>query len=100
MDRSNVLYLRSKTYDTDSMGQRVPRLMERRVFCDVRSVGQTEFFEAGRNGLQAALQVVMLGPEYQGETECRIDDKLYRIYRTYKRRTDEIELYLESRVGV
>lgn len=100
MDRSDVLFLRRKSYSTDAMGQRVPALTERQVLCDVRSVGQTEFFEAGRNGLQAALQVIMLSQEYQGETECRIGEKLYRIYRTYKRRTDELELYLESRVGV
>lgn len=99
MDRSNVLYLLTKTYTEDNLKQRIPTETSRKVFCDVSSVSQSEFFEAGRNGLKAAFQVTMFAYDYHGEQECLYGGVRYSIYRTYRRQDDDIELYLEKRVG-
>lgn len=99
MDRSHVLTLIAKTYATDGIGQRIHSETERKAYCDVSSVSQSEFFEAGRAGLKPAFQVTMFASDYHGETECVLNSIRYSIYRTYRRKDDDIELYLEKRVG-
>lgn len=99
MDRSDVLTLISVAYTTDGIGQRIPTETEKQVYCKVRSVSQSEWFEAGRNGLKAELQATMFAYDYSGEEICEYNGKRYGIYRTYLRGTDEIELYLERKAG-
>lgn len=75
------------------------------VFADVSSVSQTEFFSAGRIGLQPSLKVTMYDFEYEDEPIVKVyftDTKVknYSVYRTYSPvGTDKIELYLEERGG-
>lgn len=100
MDRSDVIYLISVTYTTDGIGQKVPTETRKQVFCKMRSVSQSEWFEAGRNGLKAELQATMFAYDYSGEEICEYNGKRYGVYRTYFRGTDEIELYLERKAGL
>jgi hypothetical protein len=100
MDRSDIITLIRKTYEIDAIGQHVCTEEREEVFCEVRSVGQREWFEAGRNGLKAELQVNMFGFDYHGEEICEFDGVRYGIYRTYRRDKDSIELYLERKAGV
>lgn len=99
MDRSHILTLIDKTFSPDAIGQPIPVESERKVYCDVSSVSQSEFFEAGRAGLKPAFQVTMFAYDYHGETECSLNGIRYTIYRSYRRKDDDIELYLEKRVG-
>ena len=41
----------------------------------------------------------MFEPDYQGETMLEYNGATYSIYRTYKKRTDEIELHVERKGG-
>lgn len=100
MDRSDVLTLISVAYTTDGIGQRIPAEESRQVLCRVRSVNQTEWFEAGRNGLKAEYQATMFAYDYNGEEICEYNGVRYGIYRTYRRSADEIELYLERKAGI
>lgn len=100
MDRSRVLTLISKTFRVDDIQQRIAEEVRRDVFCNVRSVSQSEFYAAGSAGFKPQFQVTMFEPEYNGENECELDGQRYSIYRTYRRRDDALELYLERRVGV
>lgn len=65
MDRSNVMQLITKTYTEDAIAQRIPAETTRNVFCSIASVSASEWFEAGRAGMQAALKVTMFAPDYQ-----------------------------------
>lgn len=70
------------------------------VFAEISSVSQTEFFSAGRLGLQPSLKCVIYDFEYGGEPIVKWNGKLYSVYRTYLvNGTDKIELYLEERGG-
>lgn len=100
MDRSRVLTLISKTFRVDGIQQRIAEEVRRDVFCNVRSVSQSEFYAAGAAGFKPQLLVTMFEPEYNGEDECELDGVKYSIYRTYARRNDDLELYLEKKVGV
>lgn len=99
MDRSKVAYLITRSYHQDDLLQYVADEDKRKVFVSQQSVAQSEFFQAGQAGFKPELQLTMFGPEYHGETEVELDGIRYTIYRTYARRSDEIELYLQRRVG-
>lgn len=72
MDRSNVLTLIEESYQKDSIGQLVPVLAPRLVFCNLRSVTRSEWAAAGQLGLNAALVATMFSPDYHGEKICEI----------------------------
>ena len=99
MDRSEIVTLIGVTYQVDAIGQRIPQEARREVFCQVSSVTASEFFEAGRAGLQAQLRVVMFAPEYADEKTVEYKGKRYGVYRTYLAKDEMLELYLERKVG-
>lgn len=70
------------------------------VFGDVDSVSQTEFFSAGRLGLQPQLKITIYDFEYHDEPILKIDQKCYSVYRTYSvPNSDRLELYVEEKGG-
>lgn len=72
----------------------------REVFCKAESIGQREFFEAGRNGLNPEFRFKVFAGDYQGESLCTYHDQSYAIYRTYHvPGTDYMELYVERKGG-
>lgn len=100
MDKSNILTLLKTTYGQDAIGQQVPVIIRREVFCSIRSVSASEFYEAGRAGLNAELRADMFFYDYEGEDEAEFEGRKYGIYRTYRPDMDTIELYLERKTGV
>lgn len=100
MDRSDVIRLIPVTYAKDDTG--VPRPTEgeaRTIMCQVNSVTHSEFFEAGRNGLNPEYVFKVFFGDYDGERLVEYRDKRYSIYRTYHGRNDIMELYAERKGG-
>lgn len=100
MDRSEVLTLISKTFTTDTMGQKVAVETSKTVYCEIDSVTMSEFYEAGKAGLKAEFRATMNREEYSGEELCALNTVRYGIYRTYMTKNGKIELYLERKTGV
>lgn len=100
MDRSNVIYLVSKSYTQNSIGAFIPVNTERMVYCDVRSITRTEWYDAGRQGFKPELMFVMFAPDYHGEDELLFNGHRYGIYRTYIAQNESIELYCEDKGGL
>lgn len=100
MDRSNVISLISKTYAADSIGQYVPTLVKRQVYCDVRSITRAEWYDAGRQGFKPDISFVMFAPDYQGEDEVEYNSRKYSIYRTYLAQNEALELYCQDIGGI
>lgn len=71
----------------------------RDVFAQVDSVTRAEFFEGGRNGLNPEFKFTLFYGDYNRETELIYEGETYAIYRTFKGRTDTIELYAERKGG-
>ena len=74
-------------------------LTERTVFCNVQSVTRAEFFEGGRNGLNPQYVFTMFFADYEGETVVEFEGQTYSVYRTFRRRDDTLEIYVERRGG-
>lgn len=100
MDRSNIIYLISETYTQDAIGQPIASETRRQVFCDVRSITRTEWFDAGRNGLQPAYVFTMFAPDYENEKIVEFNGNRYGVYRTYRARNEVLEVYTEEKGGL
>lgn len=73
--------------------------VENEVFCQVDSVTRSEFFEAGRNGLNPEFRFTVFAGDYNDERTVRYKGRMYGIYRTYHGRNDAVELYAERKGG-
>ena len=99
MDRSDVITLIAEERYQDAYGIWRSRETERDVMCSVESVTRAEFFEGGRNGLNPELKFVVFFGDYEGESVLKYAGKAYSIYRTYRGKTDKLELYAERKGG-
>ena len=101
MDRSTVIYLITETRTQDAIGQFVSQEQKRQVYARKQSITRNEWFDAGRNGLQPEICFVVFRYDYEGELIIEDEDgNRYGIYRTYENRSEEIELYCESKGGL
>lgn len=92
-----TLYADVVTYN--EYGVAVKTQTSRNVYCKVDSVTRTEFFEAGRSGLNPEYRITMFFGDYKGETLCSYKGRFYSVYRTFLAKTDIIELYVERQGG-
>ena len=99
MDRSTAFYLVTDTYTADTIGQMVATQTKRLVYGRIGSVTRQEWAAAGELGIKPEMTLTMFGPDYQGEKTVQVDGNYYGVYRTYQATTDDLELYLEWKVG-
>ena len=99
MDRSDVINLISESRTQDDYGRWIATKTSKQVMCQVDSITRAEFFEGGRNGLNPEFKFTMFFGDYSGESIVEYQGKTYAVYRTYLRRTDIIELYVERKGG-
>lgn len=100
MDRSTVIELVSVTYTADGIGQQVPTETTKSVFCELESVTRSEWATAGQIGLKPEFKATMFSPDYDGQEIVLIGTARYGVYRTFQRKDEAIELYLERKAGV
>lgn len=95
----NIIFLISKAYEEDEIGQQIPISTQRGIYCTIEDIKQNEFYNAGLSGFKPELSAVVFTFEYFGESEAVIDEEHYSIYRTYSRKDGRTELYLTKKVG-
>ena len=100
MDRSEVITLISVKSAKNAYGMETGTETRRNVFVNVKSVSSKEFFDAGQAGIRAQYVFSMFGPDYAGETIAEYRGRRYSVYRTYAKKNDELELYVEEKTGV
>lgn len=99
MDRSKVAYLISEESFQNPDGTWYTAPKRRRVYVNRSSVTGSEWFEGARTGLNPDCRVTMFRPDFRGENLIEMDGRQYSVYRTYETDNDEIELYVEKRMG-
>lgn len=68
----------------------------RQVFCGIRSIGQSEFYQANATTYRPELKIVLADYlEYDGETIVEYNGQRFRVVRTYRVGL-ELEIVLES----
>ena len=82
---NEVIKLRSYTETTDEYGINKRTVNEREVFAQLRSIGQSEFYQAQADGLKPTLKFVLADYlDYDDEKEIEYDGKTYSVLRTYR----------------
>ena len=94
-DRNERAELWMVDFTTDAVGNRVKTVTQiTKVWVAVRSVGQSEYYQAAQVGLKPQLVFVVSSVDYSGESEVYYKGKRYSVYRSYTQ-GDETELYCE-----
>lgn len=99
MNNAIKISLISKGYTFDSIGNPIPTPVRREVFAVKGSINQSEFYEAGQQGLKPCACYTVRLTEYNGEDELEDGNTKITIYRTYNRTDGRIELYGTVRKG-
>ena len=99
MDRSDVINLCAVTKTQDDFGQWIETVHKTQIYCQVESISQSEFFEAGRNGLNPQYKFIVFFADYNDEPIVEYKDNTYAVYRTYLKKDDKLELYVERKGG-
>jgi SPP1 family predicted phage head-tail adaptor len=74
-------------------GERVPGDgTPREVFCNVKSVGSREFYQAAAVGMKPEVIIEMYKGEYDNEPKLSHNGTVYHVIRTYSRNGEKIEL--------
>lgn len=100
MDRSDIIYLVEYNQEKDSLGIWHKNIIKNKVFCQVVSVNQTEWYEGSRKGLNPQFRFTVFRYDYRGQERVEYNGELYTIYRTYVDRNETIDLYTELKKGV
>jgi len=101
--RNDTITLIKKTgQSNDAYGRQIIEETQTEIFCDVQSIRQTEFTEAGKLGIRPAFCFEIFAEEYNGEEEVEYLNRRFYVYRTYRNRQypDRLELYVQDRSGV
>lgn len=93
---ANELTLIQETYTEDEIGNQVATEDKTTIFCDIKSVGRAEFYNAVATGLKPEIIFIIHNYEYSGENQVEYDGKKYNVIRTYENSTEELELTCEK----
>lgn len=93
---TNELTLIKQTYIQDEISNQIPVENKTPVFCDVKSVGRSEFYNAATTGLKPEIIFVVHNYEYEGQKLVEFENKKYNVIRTYSTNFEEIELTCEK----
>ena len=95
-----IAYLIGYTITLNDYKQEEKTETKTMIYCRKKSVSRSEFYNAGRQGLQPAFLLITAKIDYQGELEVEVDGVRYGIYRTYEVDEDYIEIYCEKKGGL
>ena len=99
MVRADVCYLIAEDPKAHGIFDE-PEETQRKVFCTVQSIGQSETYEAKAAGLNPELKLILAHAfEYKGEKIAEFRGERYGIIRTYVNEADGIELTLQKETG-
>lgn len=96
---TDVITLISQEITLDDYGNEETTDTENTVFCEVASITQTEFYAAADTQLNPEFRFTVFFGDYNGEQIVIYNGVRYSIYRIY-RTGDDLELYVERKIGV
>lgn len=69
------------------------------VFCNIKSVGYREFYEASAQGMKPEIILEMYSIEYNMQEYVLYNNVAYKVIRTYNKGVDKIEITLQRGVN-
>lgn len=99
MNLAEKLSLISTEYTQDDLGEWVETQTTTDVFAIVSSVTMSEFYQAGLQGFKPDYRFSIWLTEYDDQDLVEYKDKIYSVYRSYRRDDGRIELYVNEKKG-
>jgi len=96
---SDELTLIKDAYTFDDIGNQISSHVKNTVFCDVKSISRSEFYNAATTGLKPSLVFIVHNCEYDNEEKVEYEGNVFKVIRTYIKNTEEIELTCEKVLG-
>ncbi len=93
----DVAYLKRESTTLDELHRPKVSYAEEKVFCNVKSIGQSEFYQAEAAGLKPEIKIETKLIDLTNVTHIKLHGTLYKVLRTYKKQ-DIIEITLTSMV--
>ena len=91
---NDILYFPTVKPTKDELGQiDENEKYDRMVFCQKKSIPQSEFFNAGQSGIRAEMILIVNTMDYRDEKKLNFKGRIYDIYREYERQDERTELY-------
>lgn len=85
--------------DTDDIGNTITVPIKRKVFADISSIKQSEFYQAQANGLKPEITLKIRTFEYKGEKKVEYNGTKYNVLKTYTNNFGTMELTCEKVIG-
>ena len=94
----SVIKLVSESKVVDAYGDIIVEVTERSVFAELKSIGQSEFYQAAATGLRPELRFRLSDYyDYDGEQIVEYNSSRYRVMRTYRSGQElELTVYQEA----
>lgn len=99
--RDIIVTLCKECIGSDEIGQSVTYCEKKNeVFALMGSIRQSEFYSAAQTGLNPEFKIEISEFDYSGENLVCVEGNLYKIYRTFTREDERIELYCTCATGI
>ena len=91
---NNVISLITEAETVNEYGSTVKTETSRDVFCELKSIGQSEFYQAQTNGIKPEIKFLLADYlDYKNEEIIIFDDVKYKVLRAYRANTgNELEI--------
>lgn len=100
MEYTEVIYLLTQTYTTDSIGNKIPGVPEsKKVYAKQNNVSTKEFYNAVEVGITPSCEMQIRKSNYSGQVYVNYNNVTYHVIRTIKKGITDIVLVLEIKVG-
>ena len=97
---SAILVRYGETIDSAGDTIETPEVVETEVFCNVLSIGQSEFYQAMATGFKPELKLEIYEAEYSGEKTIKVNNKTYDVIRAFRtKNSDILEITLGSDIN-
>ena len=97
----DICYLGDIKDKTNSLGDAGEEVVysEKHVFCNQKSIGYREFYEAQATGFKPEIMLEMSSFSYAMQKYVKYNNVEYKVVRTYTKGLDKIELTLERGIN-
>ena len=93
----NTAYLMKESKTLDELHRPKVSYTESKIFCNIKSIGQNEFYQAETAGLKPEIKIETKLIDLTDVSHIKLNGTIYKILRTYKKE-DIIEITLTSMV--
>ncbi len=97
--KDKVIKLVGRTNSSNDAGDTIKTPAKRTVFAEEKSVTRKEFYEAAATGFRPEVVLTIWQREYNGEEKIEYNGIGYKIIRSYKPNSEDIELTCSALVN-